>query len=393
MNEQIINNIEVVSDVVYNVLSDVVSDVVSESGSVKTKKEVLSAKHQKTMSVAFWAIQKLIDAGLLVDGKMDEAYASIYMFDTIENQKQLFDEVNEKENKKNMKKIIQNKKKAGKAANKVSKPRKANNDDTDHADAPKRGRKKKNSEIIVNAQDNIIAQLVQAANSVQNVQPIQLLNPDNIEDNTAQPVIVKAPRKKAVPKVKNTVVAEPTVVAEQPEPTEQPVNVKAPRKKAVPKVKNTVVAEPTVVAELTVVAEPTEPTEQPVNDKKARAIIAVKNMTVVVAEPTEQPKDKKTKEPKEKKEPKDKKTKDKKKSADAIMVNQLVATLDNTPPLPTPIVILTEEKHEPVDDNDDDDDDDEEIHATQFLHNGNIVLKDDNNILYDPISFDVIGKL
>ena len=187
MNEQIINNIEVVvsdvvSDVVYNVVS--VSDIVSESGSVKPKKEVLSVKYQKIMSVAFWAIQKLSDAGLLVDGKMDEVYASIYMYDTIENQKQLFGEVNEKENTKKMKKNIQDKKKTDKAANKVSQPRKAKNNDTDHTDAPKRGRKKKNSEIIVNAQDNIIAQLVLAANSVQNVQPIQLLN--RSEEHTSE---------------------------------------------------------------------------------------------------------------------------------------------------------------------------------------------------------------
>ena len=123
----------------------------------KPRKPILSAKYQKMMSIGVWFIQHLKEAELLSEDKMVEAYDMLKIFNTLEEQIAFYKEYDDKDMKKSVKKIANEKKKAEKLANKPVKVRKTRVVDPNK---PKTPRKNKKTCEIVNNQDNIISQLV-----------------------------------------------------------------------------------------------------------------------------------------------------------------------------------------------------------------------------------------
>lgn len=132
----------------------------------KPRKPILSAKYQKMMSIGVWFIQHLKEAELLSEDKMVEAYDMLKIFNSLEEQIAFYKEYDDKDMKKSVKKIANEKKKAEKLANKPVKVRKPRVVDPNK---PKTPRKNKKTCEIVNNQDNIISQLVVSSSNDDNI--------------------------------------------------------------------------------------------------------------------------------------------------------------------------------------------------------------------------------
>ena len=233
-------------------MSAPIENVQVEVKEKKPKKPTLSAKYQKFMIFGYAFVNQLQAANLLAveENSVDMALTQLKLFDSVEDQTQFYSNFLEESSAtgKSMRKFIQNKNKPPKAEKKPRAPRKkaaAAVTETETAavveekeKAPAKTRKpraKKSITVVNDTENNIIGQLVAAA---QNEEPIVVTAPAPVVEKE------KKPRKKAEPKVKN--VAAPVVesnVTDAPEPVAPVVEPKVetkekkPRKKAEPKAK------------------------------------------------------------------------------------------------------------------------------------------------------------
>lgn len=327
--------------------------VVSEIKEKKPKKPTLSAKYQKFMIFGYAFVKQLQAANLLVEEtSVESALSQLQMFASVEDQTQFYGDFLEESSAtgKLMRKYIQNKNKPPKAEKKPRAPRKkavkvegegesegeseGKEGESGEKPAPKarKPRAKKSVTVVNDTENNIIGQLVAAA---QNDDPI------------VAPVVAaekeKKPRKKTEPKAKVAVVVPPTVVALSDAVADA-------------------VADTNVEVEVKETAKPKE--------KKPRKKAESKAAVAPVVSTEEDKTDKNEKKPRKKAEPKAK-------VAEAPIVPQeLVVTNE-----------LVEEKEEQEEEEDDD-----EIHTREFVLDGVTYLIDgDNNVYSVDESHDQVG--
>jgi len=145
----------------------------------KEKKPSLSAKHSKFLVFGYWFTQQLLDKQLLSDSQ--SALELLTLFSDVSAQTTYFqtflDEL--KSSTKDMKSAI-------KAHNKPPPKSKAKPAKSDNAES-KRGRKKKDVVVVHDKQDELVAELVAAANEQTILEPV-LKRKYNRKPKNAEPV-------------------------------------------------------------------------------------------------------------------------------------------------------------------------------------------------------------
>ena len=216
----------------------------------KEKKPKLSAKYSKFMEFGYTLVQSLHANGTLTDEGLENAYTQLKLFDSVDDQTALYETIvsQSKETGKEMRKFITVRNKPPKAP----KARKstANNESTDapKEKKPRQPRAKKTTNVVQDTSNDLISELVAAANEVPTVTDTDTVAPKE-----------KKPRK---PRAKKAETA--TETPSTPEPTNvavaEPVAPKKPRKprakKAETETETPSTPEPTNVA---VAEEPVAP--------------------------------------------------------------------------------------------------------------------------------------
>lgn len=376
----------------------------NDSKSKAVRKPKLSAKLEKQMIFGCWFLQHLVDQSVLADAaQLSRARIELKMFENLDAQTAFYEnfETNMAATQKVTRKEIADFHRPAKApkAPKAKKD-KAESEGGEVAE-PKRGRKKKVVETVVDNNKDFIDQLVAVANarSAEQVAAIVSESTSNISNVEPEvtPIIAttnitqvkeKKPRKKAEPKSSETVVSAvvsapvvaPVVVAEVvAEVASDPVKA-APKKRAAPKKKEAdvvapvVVSEPVVVAAVAVVAKAAEP----VKEKAA---------------------------PKKKAEPKAKAAEEAKRVAELKAVEDARQAFELEQARQAEILAAKNEADEeeddekshhtvetPESDDEDEEEEEEEIHAREFVFNGKQYLIDENtNEVYDHETQELIG--
>jgi len=270
----------------------------SSASSAEAKQSKLSAKYLKQQVFAFWLLNKLAECDVFPRDSVQVALRNIALFEGVDAQIAVLSAFDNdvKETTKLMRKAVRDfhkppkPTKATKARNSVATPA----DDSCVSDAlttqPKRGRKKKATEVVIESNDSIIQQLVHAANSIVSDSLSSSLpvasaanetEPESVASaaNETEPVVSAATetepeqsKKQRKPRAKKN--AEPLVVAASvPEP--EPVVLSVPQPVPEP--------EPVVVS----VPQPQPVTEpEPEQAKKQRKPRAKKTVEpVVVSDP------------------------------------------------------------------------------------------------------------
>ena len=269
----------------------------NDSKSKAVRKPKLSAKLEKQMIFGCWFLQHLVDQNILADAaQLSRARNELKMFENLDAQSAFYEnfETNMAATQKVTRKEIADFHKPPKAP-KAPRAKKADAEGGGVAE-PKRGRKKKVVETVVDNNKDFIDQLVAVANArsaeqvaaivsestsnISNVEPeVTPIIPTNITQVIESTVESAAPKKRAAPKKKEAVVAAvvsaPVVVAEVVAAVVASEPVKAaPKKRAAPKKKEAevvapvVVSEPVVVAAVAVVAKAAEPVKEKAAPKK-----------------------------------------------------------------------------------------------------------------------------
>jgi hypothetical protein len=211
----------------------------------KPKKIVLSAKLQKFMVFGYAFVQQLQAANLLTeDGAFESALGQLHLFDSVDEQTQFYNNFLEGSaaTGKLMRKYIQDKNKPPKAEKKPRAPRKKvvkaetdtetdpNNASTvemvDSEKPPAKTRKpraKKSVKVVNDTENNIIGQLVAAAQNDE--EPVITVEVPVVEAPAPKE---KKPRKKAEPKPK----VDAVVTETKSKDVEAEKKEKKPRKKA-----------------------------------------------------------------------------------------------------------------------------------------------------------------
>jgi hypothetical protein len=295
-----------------------------------TKPKKLSAKYEKFLVFGYWLVEQLKQQNIEVDESV--IHQQLTMFSSVDEQTQYFEAFFEqlKASTKSMKALVKEHNKPPAKAKKTKK------EPTDKPPAAKKsnGRKKKNAEVINDKQDELVAELVAAAQT----EEVLVENDDK-------------PKRKYSRKPKAKAAVEETT--EITEITEEPLVVEATAE---------------VVLETVI-----EAIKEPLADKPKKKT-AKKNAEDAEAKPKEtKVKETKVKETKVK-ETKVKETKAKKtKKAEEQVKDTFVE--------PSPVV----EQHE------ENEDDEEEIQVQAFVHKGLHYLRDFNNNVYDKNTCELIG--
>jgi hypothetical protein len=192
----------------------------------KTKKpKKLSAKYEKFIVFGYWFIEQLKQQNIEVDESV--LHQQLTMFSSVEEQTQYFESFFEqlKTSTKSMKALVKEHNKPPAKAKKAKK---------EPAAKKTNGRKKKTPEVINDKQEELVAELVAAA---QNELPTEL--------PTEVPTEVEKPKRKYSRKPKATV-SEETIVANvvletAMETIKEPLTVDKPKKTTKKQPKNTVV--------------------------------------------------------------------------------------------------------------------------------------------------------
>jgi hypothetical protein len=292
-----------------------------------TKPKKLSAKYEKFLVFGYWLVEQLKQQNIEVDESV--IHQQLTMFSSVDEQTQYFEAFFEqlKASTKSMKAVIKEHNKPPAKAKKTKK------EPTDKPVAAKKsnGRKKKTAEVINDKQEELVAELVAAAQTEE--LPVE-------NDDKPKPKYSRKPKAKPV--------AEET--------TQEPL-----------------VIEPTAEVVLETVIEAIK---EPLADKPK------KKTTKKESDPKEtKPKETKAKETKVK-ETKAKETKAKKtKKAEEPVKDTFVE--------PSPVL----EQHQETEQTDEDDEDDEaEIEVQKFEHKGLHYLRDYNsNNIYDHNTCELIG--
>ena len=193
----------------------------------KEKKPKLSAKYSKFMVFGYTLVQSLHANGTLTDEGLENAYTQLKLFDSVDDQTALYETIvsQSKETGKEMHKFITVRNKPPKAP----KARKstANNESTDapKEKKPRQPRAKKTTNVVQDTSNDLISELVAAANEV-----------PTVTDTDTEPVAPKE-KKPRKPRAKKAETA--TETPSTPEPTnvavaEEPV---APKKTSKPRAK------------------------------------------------------------------------------------------------------------------------------------------------------------
>jgi len=134
----------------------------------KARKPTLSAKYSKFLVSNYSIIQMLQAKGLLSDEAVETAYTEIKLFNSVEDQTAFYESFLEssKATGKTMKKFVTQRLKPPKAprAKKERKP-KAEKSEADAQAKPKKPRTKKETKVADDTKQDIVAQLVEAANA------------------------------------------------------------------------------------------------------------------------------------------------------------------------------------------------------------------------------------
>lgn len=283
----------------------------------------LSGKYEKFLVFGYWFVEQLKQQNIEVDESV--LHQQLTMFSSVEEQTQYFEAFFEqlKTSTKSMKAVIKEHNKP------PAKSKKTKKEPADKPAAKKtNGRKKKNNEVINDKQDELVAELVAAAQT----EEIPVENDDK-------------PKRKYSRKPKSKAAAEET--------TEEPLAV-----------------EPYVAV---VLDNALAAIKEPLADKPKKK--TTKKDTETKETKPKETKETKTKETKETKEPKETKTKKTKKVEEPVKETFVE---------PSPVV--NDEANDEVND-----EDEVEIDVHKFEHKGIQYLKDCNNNIYDKDTCEAIG--
>ena len=381
------------------------------AGTVKkprVKKPVLAVKLLKYLDFGFQVVQNLHSAGLLDDEGLDLAFAQIKLLSSVEDQTAFYSNFLDQSNDtaKILRKFVAAKLKPVP----VKKPRAKKaaktdtNTDTTHPSdqaktppkAPRATKSKKTTRTVADADDDIIGALAQAARGEPCREPtgreptdcivqqavLRPLPSDDTTYNTTEPVSdtkTKKPRKKPEPKATVAPLPQPTITDEhyalqgvvggRQSPTELPVELATP-------------ITPVVATETTDI-KTKKTRKKPEPKAKVATEVTPTELTLELATPitpvvaTETISDIKTKKNRKKPEPKAKVTTE---------VTPTELTLELATPTTDDHYALqgvVGGRQSPTTD--------DHIHATEITIDNRLLLIDQHNQLYDPISFILIG--
>ena len=168
----------------------------------KARKPTLSAKYSKFLVSNYSIIQMLQAKGLLSDEAVETAYTEIKLFNSVEDQTAFYESFLEssKATGKTMKKFVTQRLKPPKAprAKKERKP-KAEKSEADAQAKPKKPRTKKETKVADDTKQDLVAQLVEAANAPMPAATEEVQNTPVVADAKETP---GAPKKEKKPRAK-----------------------------------------------------------------------------------------------------------------------------------------------------------------------------------------------
>jgi len=168
----------------------------------KARKPTLSAKYSKFLVSNYSIIQMLQAKGLLSDEAVETAYTEIKLFNSVEDQTAFYESFLEssKATGKTMKKFVTQRLKPPKAprAKKERKP-KAEKSEADAQAKPKKPRTKKETKVADDTKQDLVAQLVEAANAPMPAAAEEVQNTPVVADAKETP---GAPKKEKKPRAK-----------------------------------------------------------------------------------------------------------------------------------------------------------------------------------------------
>ena len=192
----------------------------------KARKPSLSAKYSKFMVFGYNFVQSLRASDILNDEDLENAYAQLKMFDTVDTQSEFYEQFLSQsgESGKVMRKFIAQRNKPPKAPRKPRAKKTATTTTTEPADAtetakdkkPRKPRTKKTTEVVQDTQNDIISELVAAANA----DPLE-----NIAVETTEPPVKEKKARK--PRAKKT--TEPASATPEKKTAAATPEKKAPR--------------------------------------------------------------------------------------------------------------------------------------------------------------------
>lgn len=221
----------------------------------KARKPTLSAKYSKFMVFGYNFVQSLRASDILNDEGLENAYAQLKMFDTVDTQSEFYEQFLSQsgESGRVMRKFIIQRNKPPKAPRKprakkaaaTTEPTTTETTTTETAKEkkPRKPRTKKTTEVVQDTQNDVISEIVAAANA----DPLE-----NIAVETTEPAVKEKKARK--PRAKKTTEKKATEPATTPEKkSTEPVKTpekkapRAPKKKAEKKVETHVEVTPPFV--------------------------------------------------------------------------------------------------------------------------------------------------
>ena len=218
----------------------------------KARKPTLSAKYSKFMVFGYNFVQSLRASDILNDEGLENAYAQLKMFDTVDTQSEFYEQFLSQsgESGRVMRKFIIQRNKPPKAPRKPRAKKAAatttetTTTETAKEKKPRKPRTKKTTEVVQDTQNDVISEIVAAANA----DPLE-----NIAVETTEPAVkekkARKPRAKKTTEEKATEPATTTPEKKSTEPVKTPEKKapRAPKKKAEKKVETHVEVTPPFV--------------------------------------------------------------------------------------------------------------------------------------------------
>ena len=222
----------------------------------KARKPTLSAKYSKFMVFGYNFVQSLRASDILNDEDLENAYAQLKMFDTVDTQSEFYEQFLSQsgESGKVMRKFIAQRNKPPKAPRKPrAKKTATTTTTTEPADAtetakdkkPRKPRTKKTTEVVQDTQNDVISEIVAAANAdpLENI-AVETTEPAVKEKKARKPRAKKTTEKKATEPATTTT---PEKKSTEPVKTPEKKAPRAPKKKAEKKVETHVEVTPPLV--------------------------------------------------------------------------------------------------------------------------------------------------
>ena len=177
----------------------------------KARKPTLSAKYSKFLVSNYSIIQMLQSKGLLSDEAVETAYTEIKLFNPVEDQSAFYESFLEssKATSKTMKKFVTQRLKPPKAprAKKERKP-KADKPAADAEAKPKKPRTKKETKVADDTKNDLVAQLVEAANAPMPAAAAEEAPKTPVQEVAEAKEAPGAPKKEKKPRAKKEAKAE-----------------------------------------------------------------------------------------------------------------------------------------------------------------------------------------